>query len=118
MEAVTVEPPISMRTCAVVCPFFTSTILPLRMLRALSFTETSGDWDWAGDRTAWRGSDLRRRDNAAYRMIYSGAQAVQGGEERNAGWAIVVIGDGQAQRDQDGRGCGRPAGRNGCRPRL
>src|SRR5215831_1914479 len=30
-----------MRTCAVVCPFFTSTILPLRMLRALSFTETS-----------------------------------------------------------------------------
>src|SRR5262249_43551000 len=34
-------PPISMRTCAVVWPFFTSTILPLMMLRALSFMLTS-----------------------------------------------------------------------------
>src|SRR5215510_9451655 len=41
MADVTIDPPMSMRTCAVVWPFFTSTILPLRMLRALSFTETS-----------------------------------------------------------------------------
>src|SRR5581483_7807176 len=37
MAAVIVCPPISMRTCAVVVPFFTSTILPLSWLRALSF---------------------------------------------------------------------------------
>src|SRR5262245_30553241 len=35
MAAVTVWPPISTFTCAVVAPFFTSTILPLSRLRAL-----------------------------------------------------------------------------------
>src|SRR5262245_24088096 len=33
-----------MRTCAVVWPFFTSTILPLRMLRALSFMGPPECW--------------------------------------------------------------------------
>src|SRR5215510_3106280 len=37
MAAVTVWPPISTFTCAVVVPFFTSTILPLSRLRALIF---------------------------------------------------------------------------------
>src|SRR5262245_44216389 len=37
MAAVTVWPPISTFTCAVVAPFFTSTILPLSRLRALIF---------------------------------------------------------------------------------
>src|SRR5215475_11627926 len=35
MAAVTVWPPISTFTCAVVAPFFTSTFLPLSLLRAL-----------------------------------------------------------------------------------
>src|SRR5262245_55267884 len=38
IEAVTMAPPMSILTCAVVAPFVTSTTLPLRMLRALSFT--------------------------------------------------------------------------------
>ena len=38
IEAVTMVPPTSMRTWAVVVPFFTSTIFPLRTLRALSFS--------------------------------------------------------------------------------
>src|SRR5215472_8856118 len=37
MAAVIVWPPISTLTCAVVAPFFTSTILPLSRLRALIF---------------------------------------------------------------------------------
>src|SRR5690348_1670590 len=37
MAAVTVWPPMSTFTCAVVAPFFTSTILPLSLLRALIF---------------------------------------------------------------------------------
>src|SRR5262249_18460804 len=37
MAAVIVWPPISTFTCAVVAPFFTSTILPLSRLRALIF---------------------------------------------------------------------------------
>src|SRR5260370_17274776 len=37
MAAVIVWPPISTFTCAVVVPFFTSTILPLSRLRALIF---------------------------------------------------------------------------------
>src|SRR5580700_9729777 len=37
-------PPTSMRTWAVVVPFFTSTIFPLRTLRALSFMTVSIWW--------------------------------------------------------------------------
>src|ERR1700680_3048874 len=37
MDAVTTVPATSMRTSAVVCPFFTSTIVPLSRFRALSF---------------------------------------------------------------------------------
>src|SRR5215468_10495316 len=42
IEAVTIVPPTSIRTCAVVAPFFTSTLLPLRRLRALIFMLSSG----------------------------------------------------------------------------
>src|SRR3954452_2978017 len=37
-EVTIVPPPMSIRTCVVTVPFLTSTILPLRTLRALSFT--------------------------------------------------------------------------------
>src|SRR5262249_11817416 len=46
IEDVTTAPPISMRTCAVVWPFFTSTILPLMMLRALNFMRHLLLADW------------------------------------------------------------------------
>src|SRR5262252_6916073 len=52
IEAVTIWPgAISRRTCAVVAPFFTSRILPLSLLRALSFmSDLAG---WRRDRAAW-----------------------------------------------------------------
>src|ERR1700751_543253 len=45
IEAVTIWPgAISRRTCAVVAPFFTSRILPLSLLRALSFMSDLAGW--------------------------------------------------------------------------
>lgn len=44
MDAVTIVPLTSRRTCAVVAPLVTSTILPLSLLRALIFHEDSRGW--------------------------------------------------------------------------
>src|SRR5262245_13946972 len=41
IDAVTTVPATSMRTCAVVCPFSTSTIVPFSIFRAMSFISLS-----------------------------------------------------------------------------
>ena len=48
IAAVTTWPPMSIRTWAVVAPFFTSTILPFNLLRALSFASRSPHCGSAG----------------------------------------------------------------------